>query len=91
MPQLGVRESGQKPELTRSGRDAGTATMPLDQRSGKAARPDTSEPEDLSTTRRHEAGGSDNRGLATWPPAKELYLWHVPPFWVSRGLDPTVS
>jgi hypothetical protein len=38
--------------------------------SGKAAGPDASEPEDLSTARRDTAGGSDNRGFATGPPAQ---------------------
>jgi hypothetical protein len=32
---------------------------------------DASEPEDLSTTVGNTADGSDNRGLATGPPAKE--------------------
>ena len=34
--------------------------------SGKAAAPDASEPEDLSTRRRDHRGGTDNRGPATW-------------------------
>jgi hypothetical protein len=43
-----VRESGQKPELTRSGRDAELANSPLSQGLGKADRSKASEPEDLS-------------------------------------------
>jgi hypothetical protein len=70
LPLPGVRESGPKPELTRSGGDAGKASSPLDDQSGKAARPHASEPEDLSTYRRSQSGGSDNRDLATWVAGK---------------------
>ena len=37
---------------------------------GKAAAPDASEPEDLSTSAGATAGATDNRGLATGPPGQ---------------------
>jgi hypothetical protein len=59
-----------KPELTRSGGDAGDAETPLGTVPGKAADPDASEPEDLSTSAGQTAGATDNRGLATGPPGQ---------------------